>query len=67
MRKPIAILVMLAWLGFWIFGAVSVGSRMVEQPRLLQLLFYIAAGIGWVFPLRPLFLWMNAQAPPPED
>ena len=30
-------------------------------------LFYVVAGIGWVFPLRPLFLWMNANQPPEED
>jgi hypothetical protein len=24
-------------------------------------------GIAWIFPLKPLFAWMNRGTPPPED
>jgi hypothetical protein len=67
MRKPVAILLMLAFMALWIWGAGTIGSRLTGVSGWLQLVFYVVAGIGWVFPLRPLFLWMNANQPPEED
>lgn len=58
-RKPIAMLVMIAWLAAWIIAAATIGSAITGWPRWVQLAFYVLAGIGWVFPLRPLFAWMN--------
>ena len=66
-RKLIAMLIVLAWLFAWIVGASMIGSRMTEWNQLLQLLFYIVAGLGWIFPLRPVFRWMNANETGPED
>ena len=60
MRKIITILILLTYLAAWIFGAATIGSSITGAPKLLQLLFYIVAGIGWVFPLKPLFAWMNS-------
>jgi hypothetical protein len=67
MRKPVAILLMLAFMALWVWGAATIGSRLTDAPSWLQLVFYVVAGIGWVLPLRPLFLWMNANQPPEED
>jgi hypothetical protein len=67
MRKPVAILLMLAFMALWVWGAGTIGSRLTGVSSWLQLVFYVVAGIGWVFPLRPLFLWMNANQPPEED
>ena len=59
-RKPIAMLAMLVFLAAWIWGAASLGSAMIDAPQWLQLGFYLVAGLAWVLPLRPLFLWMNS-------
>jgi len=67
MRKPVAILLMLAFMALWVWGAATIGSRFTGASGWLQLVFYVAAGTLWVFPLRPLFLWMNANQPPEED
>jgi len=67
MRKPVAILLMLAFMALWVWGAATIGSRLTGVSGWLQLVFYVVAGIGWVLPLRPLFLWMNANQPPEED
>ncbi|MGA1342644.1 MAG: DUF2842 domain-containing protein [Hyphomonas sp.] len=67
MRKPVAILLMLAFMALWVWGAATIGSGITEASGWLQLVFYITAGFGWVIPLRPLFLWMNANQPPEED
>jgi hypothetical protein len=67
MRKPVVILLMLAFMAVWVWGAATIGSLITEASGWLQLVFYIIAGVGWVIPLRPLFLWMNANQPPEEE
>ncbi len=58
-RKALGALMILAYLVVWIALAATIGSGIVFWPWWTQGLFYAAAGIAWVFPLRPLFSWMN--------
>ena len=58
-RKAIGSLAILVWLTAWIVGAVTVGGMIATAPQLVLLLFYAVAGLAWVVPLRPLFVWMN--------
>lgn len=60
LRKPIAILALFVILGVWIWLAAIIGSMLIDEPRWMQLVFYVVAGIGWVIPLRPIFIWMNS-------
>lgn len=60
LRKPIAILALFVILGVWIWLAAIIGSMLVGEPRWMQFVFYVVAGIGWVIPLRPIFIWMNS-------
>ena len=40
--------------------AVAVLAPLVSQlPFVLEMLFYLVAGIGWIFPVRPLLSWME--------
>jgi hypothetical protein len=41
--------------------AVMLGERLHALPFWVPALYYCAAGFAWVFPLRPLFRWMNAK------
>ena len=45
------------------FMATWVQNHFSEQigawPRLVQVVFYIVAGIVWIFPVRPLLSWME--------
>ena len=59
-RKIVAIFVLFAILIGWIVAAATIGSNLTGEPRWLQLLFYIVAGVAWVLPLRPVFKWMNS-------
>lgn len=34
-------------------------SRVVDAPKLVQTLVYVALGIAWIFPLMPLIKWME--------
>lgn len=66
MRKPIAMLVLLIYLAFYIW-LVSLAVPLIGQShQAIQLAFYLVAGFVWIVPLKPLFAWMNVGTPPPE-
>ncbi|WP_373006208.1 DUF2842 domain-containing protein [Hyphomonas sp.] len=60
MRKPVASLILLAFIALWIFLVGTFSGMIGSWPRWLQLVFYIIAGFGWIVPLKPLFAWMNS-------
>lgn len=66
-RKPVAMLLMLAYLFVYVIGVASLSGPVGTLPAWVQLPFYIAAGVLWILPLKPLFAWMNAIEPPEED
>lgn len=59
-RKPIAILALFVILGAWIWLAAIIGAMLTNEPRWMQLVFFAVAGIGWVIPIRSIFIWMNS-------
>jgi len=67
MRKPVTALVLLAYMAAYIVLAATLGGLIAGWPRWAQMVFYVAAGICWIIPLKPLFAWMNRGAPPPDD
>lgn len=56
LRRFVAMIGVLAFLTFWIWGAIAVRGLLPAGP-LLDLLVYGVAGIGWGVPLYPLFKW----------
>lgn len=61
MRKIVTGIVLLAFIALWIVIAATIGTQITSAPHWAQLIFYILAGIAWVFPLRPLMRWMNSR------
>jgi len=59
-------LVMLAYLGFYIWLVTRITPIIGQMHDLVQLVFYVFAGLIWIVPLKPLFAWMNVGTPPPE-
>lgn len=66
MRKAIAMLTLFAFIGIWVWGVATIGVWIAEWNAWFQAVFYLAAGVLWVFPLRPVFRWMNS-APAARD
>jgi Protein of unknown function (DUF2842) len=66
-RKPIGSLVLLIWMGLWVWGVATLAPAAGAWPGLAEMVFYLAAGTLWVLPLRPVFRWMNAGDPPEDD
>jgi membrane protein implicated in regulation of membrane protease activity len=59
-RKALGSFVMLAYLATYAIVAATVGATYaLAWPWWAQLAFFAVAGIIWVFPLKPLFGWMN--------
>ncbi len=58
-RKPAGIFLILLLIAVWAVLVASVARLIEGWPTLLQLPFYIAAGIAWILPLKPLLRWME--------
>jgi len=59
-RKALGCFVLLAYIAIYAMLAASLGVALVPIfPTWAQLIFYAIAGIVWIFPLKPLFGWMN--------
>ena len=62
-RKAAGCLVLLSYLALYAALAASVGVFLAPLlPTWAELVFYAIAGVIWVFPLKPLFAWMNRRS-----
>lgn len=66
MRKIITSIALIVFIVVWAVVFARLGSSL-PLPKWGEMIFYITAGIGWAFLLKPLFTWMNQGTPPPED
>jgi hypothetical protein len=67
-RKPLGALAIIAFVAAWALGIAHFAGTIGRWPIVVQLLFYLVAGVGWVLPLRPALRWMETgrwRAPPP--
>lgn len=59
-RKALGCFLLLGYVAIYSLLAASLGVALSPLiPTWAQLLFYAIAGIVWIFPLKPLFAWMN--------
>jgi len=64
-RRRWALIILVIGLPIYILLAIAIMSRTVGQfPLLIELLIYIALGIGWTFPLK--FVFMGVGQPDPD-
>ena len=62
-RKAFGCFGLLAYLVLYALLAASLGVWLAPLlPTWAELIYYAIAGVIWVFPLRPLFRWMNSGA-----
>jgi hypothetical protein len=62
-RKAVGCLALLAYIALYAVLAASLGVALAPVlPTWVELLFYAVAGIVWIFPLKPLFAWMDRGA-----
>ncbi len=59
-KRAVAALGMLAFLAFYVWAVIGIGTRLPDHP-MVHLLFYGIAGIAWGIPLLPLMSWAERQ------
>lgn len=58
-RKPAGILGLLGYLAVYALIIASFADTLSALPMPVTFLAYLVAGVAWILPLKPLFLWMN--------
>ena len=58
-RKPIGMLFIIFLILLWCGIAVTFIDKISQLNFWLQLPIYMTLGIAWIFPVKPLLLWMN--------
>jgi hypothetical protein len=58
-RRPAGVFGILAWITLWVVLVASLSASVGEWPVLLQALFYLVAGVAWIFPLKPILRWIE--------
>ncbi|MEG2313736.1 DUF2842 domain-containing protein [Brevundimonas sp.] len=66
LRKLVATVLVLAFLTFWVWGAVTL-SEFLPDIFWVDAIYYIIAGIGWGIPLIPLLRWAEKPAKGPQN
>ena len=58
-RKLAGIAMIVTLIVLWAVFVASFAGVVGQWPILVQALFYLVAGIVWIFPLKPLLRWME--------
>jgi hypothetical protein len=60
-RKPVGMLAILAMILAWCVAVASLSGWIGAWHPVLQLVFYVVAGIGWlwILPLKRMLFWME--------
>ena len=59
-RKIVGMLAMLAFIAAYIALAVAIAERLPDND-LVQLIYFVIAGVAWTLPLIPLLSWMDGR------
>jgi len=59
-RKPAGILLILLLIAVWAVAVVTVAEALPTLAWPLKALFFVAAGLAWILPLKPLLRWMES-------
>lgn len=65
LRKLIGTFVLVAWIIIYTVLAVSLATApFFPQNIAIELIYYVIAGIAWIFPVRWLLVWMQRPDEP---
>ena len=58
-RKPAGIFLILLLIAIWAWIVATVADWLPALPWPLLAFYYVAAGIVWILPLKPLLRWIE--------
>jgi len=68
-RKLVGIALIVLLIAFWAAFVASLAPLVGRWPILIQAPFYLAMGLAWIVPLKPLVRWTESGRwrSPPES
>ena len=60
-RRGIGMIITILAIIIYIIFISIIGNFFVSQPLYIRLPFFAIAGIIWIFPLKPVYMWMRAK------
>lgn len=57
-KNLVGVAILLFGLAIYAVAAAAVGDLIADWWVAVQILYYLIAGIVWIFPARKLFVWM---------
>lgn len=64
-RKLVGTLAIFAWMVIFSLTVMAVMGRLDRPHFVVEIVVYAVLGLGWILPLKPIFVWMG-KAPRPE-
>jgi len=58
-RSGVGMAMIIAFITLWSVAVAALAPWMSTLPVAVQTIFYLVAGIAWIFPIRPLITWMG--------
>jgi hypothetical protein len=60
LRKLVGAIMLIVLVATWALVAMALAqSAVVKTDGLIEVIYYIVAGLGWVLPAMPLIRWMS--------
>lgn len=59
LRKPFGVLLVVVYLVVYVIGSAMLFTPVERLHVLIQTPIWLAIGLAWVLPLRPLLRWME--------
>lgn len=59
MRKPVGMISILLIITIWSVIVINIADYILMLPLFIQFAFFLIAGIIWIFPVRPILVWME--------
>ncbi|MBX9778583.1 MAG: DUF2842 domain-containing protein [Xanthobacteraceae bacterium] len=68
LRKFIGAILLIALVVVWSLTAMALAQLpVIKSHKLIEALYFVVAGLGWVLPAMPLIRWMSRPDPPQEQ
>ncbi len=59
MRKPAGMIAILLIIAIWSVIIINIADYILTLSVIVQAIFFLIAGIIWIFPVRPILVWME--------
>ena len=60
-RSGIGMLILIVGLTLYAFLAAAIGEQLEDFGLAVQMIYYLIAGIVWIFPVKKLLQWMGGK------